>query len=812
MNSVLRDFRFALRQMQKSTGFASIAVLTLSLGVGAATAIFSVVNAVVLHPLPYEQPDRIYIPQTIAREGYTQPFSWPSYLDTRTQNHSFSAFSGVWDFHSVNLETPSGPVGLQSVEGSDDFFNVFGVAPLLGRTFRPGEDQPGKNDVAVLSYEVWKSNFGGNVKVIGQIVQLDGKPYTCIGVMPAGFRYPLSTLRAIYTPLQPNPEWTKLRGSHWLRTIGRLKPGVTPGQAQADMNNLMANLGRAYPDTDAGRRVRLIGLAESLEDATSGTLWALSAAVLAVLLIGCVNVAGLLLARGVKREREMALRVAVGAGRKRLIRQILTESLLLAALGAAGGALLACLLLTAMRTFLVHAMARGSEVHLDLPVLLAALAISTATTTAASLYPALRLAGADPNQSLRSGGGAGTTRTHHRLRSVFIVCQVGLSLVLLVVAGVLLRTVASYRGADLGFDAEHILAMEIDLSPARYQGRNIWGNVYQPLLERVHRIPGVKGAGLINIVPIQNWGSNSEVHLTGQPPYPPNEVSLAEERFVSADYFDAMGIQLLHGRRLSPSIDVPANKSMAMVVNQAFVKKFVPGNLDAVGQHIDDRDKAEEKSGIVGVVSDVRQNLIETSMPEMDSLVTSVPAEYSELVLLSTNLVVHTSGDPKAIVPSMRTIIHDIDPTLPFRAPETMEEIIADQLVMQRMESWLFGIFAALAVSLAVVGIYGLISQEVEMGTREIGIRMALGASRLGVFAMGVRRISALLIFGIAAGLALTFAAQRLISLVVLLQFAHEAGLLVVLACMLTAAGVLAALIPLRRAASIEPMKALRME
>jgi predicted permease len=578
------------------------------------------------------------------------------------------------------------------------------------------------------------------------------------------------------------------------------------------MNNVLANLGRAYPDTDAGRKVRLLGLAESLEGATSGALWALSAAVMAVLLIGCVNVAGLLLARGVKREREMALRAAVGAGRSRLVRQILTESLLLAALGAAGGALLAGLLLAAMRTFLVHAMARGSEVHMDLPVLIAALAISTAASMAASLYPALRLSGTDPNHALRSGGGAGTARTHRRLRSVFIVCQVALSLVLLVVAAVLLRTVAGYRGADLGFDAKHIIAMEIDLSPARYQGRDIWANVYQSLLERVHRIPGVKGAGLINIVPIQNWGSNSEVHLTGQPPYPPNEVSLVEERFVSADYFDAMGIQLLHGRRLSPSIDVSTNKSMAMVVNQAFVRKFVPGNLDAVGQHIDDRDKAEEKSGIVGVVSDVRQNLMEPPMPEMDSLLTSVPAEYSELVLLSTNLVVHTSGDPKAIVPSLRTIIHDIDPTLPFRAPATMEEIIADQLVMQRMESWLFGIFAALALLLAVVGIYGLISQETEMGTREIGIRMALGASRLGVFGLGVRRISVLLLSGIAAGLALTFAAQRLISSVVLLHFAHEAGLLVVVACMLAAAGLLAALIPLRRASSIEPMRALRTE
>jgi putative ABC transport system permease protein len=515
---------------------------------------------------------------------------------------------------------------------------------------------------------------------------------------------------------------------------------------------------------------------------------------------------------GVKRERELALRAAVGAGRTRLIRQILTESLLLAALGAAGGAVLAWFLLTAMRTFLVHAMARGSEVHMNLPVLIAALVISATASMAASLYPALRMSGTDPNQALRSGGGAGTARTHHRLRSVFIVCQVALSLVLLVVAGVLLRTVAGYRGTDLGFDAKHIIAAEIDLSPARYHGRDIWGDVYQPLLERVHRVPGVLGAGLINIVPIQNWGSNSEVHLTGQPPYPADEISLAEERFVSADYFDAMGIRLLHGRQLSSSIDIPANKSMAMVVNRAFVKKFVPGSLDAVGLHIDDREKAEDKSGIVGVVSDVRQNLMEAPLAEMDSLLTSVPAEYSEEVLLSTNLVVHTSGDPKAIVPSLRMIIHDIDPTLPFRTPETMEEIIADQLVMQRMESWLFGIFAVLAMSLAVVGIYGLISQEVEMGTREIGIRMALGSSRLAVFVSGVRRISVLLFFGISAGLALTFTAQKLISLVALLHFAHEAGLLALLACVLTAAGMLAAFIPLRRAASVDPMRALRTD
>ncbi len=812
MQTLLQDFRFALRQMQKSAGFALIAVLTLALGVGAATAIFSVVDAVLLRPLPYDHPDRIYAPQTIAREGYTQPFSWLSYLDMRAQNHTFAAFSGVWDFHSVNLETPSGPVALQSVQGSDSFFDVFGVAPILGRTFRSGEDQPGKTDVAVLSYQVWQTNFGGQANVIGQTLQLDGKPYTCIGVMPAGFRYPLSALRAIYTPLEPNPAWVKSRGSHWLRTVGRLKPGVTRQQAQADMNNVMANLARAYPDTDAGRRMQLISLAESLAGATSGALWALSAAVLAVLLIGCVNVAGLLLARGVKREREIALRAAVGANRTRLIRQILTESLLLAGLGAAGGIALAWLLLAAMRTFLVHAMARGTEVHMDLRVLMAALAISTIASVAASLYPALRLSGTDPNLALRSGGSAGTARTHHRLRSVFIISQVALSLVLLVVAAVLLQTIAGYRNADLGFDANHILSTEIDLSPGRYQNRDIWGNFYQPMLARVSQIPGVQGAGLINIVPIQAWGSNSEIHITGQPPYPPNEVSLAEVRFVSGGYFEALGIHLERGRMLSPSIDVSSNKAGAVVVNQAFVKKFIPQSLDPVGQHLDDNDKADEKTGIVGVTTDVRQDLTDAPLPEMDYLLSEVPPKDSGVLLMSTNLVVRTSGDPKAIIPSLRRVIHDLDPTLPFRAPKTMGEIISDQLVMQRMESWLFGIFAMLAVLLAVVGIYGLISQEVEMQTHEIGIRMALGASRVGVFALGLRRVSILLAVGLAAGLALTFAAKRLIASVALIHFAHEVGLLACLGFALAAAGLLAALIPLQRAASVEPMRALRTE
>jgi predicted permease len=812
-----QDARYALRKLRRSPGFALTAILTLALGIGATTAVFSVIDAVLLRPLPYPDPHQIVVPESRSRSGYTQPASLPAYRDERAAQHTFSAFAGYNDFSGVNLESPHGPVALHATKGTDNFFDVFAVAPVLGRTFRPGEDQPGRDDVAVLSYEVWQRDFQADPKVIGQVARLDGHPYTIIGVMPADFRYPLGQRNAVYTPLHANSRWITNRGSHWLRTIGRMKPGVSREQAQADLQRVFADMGRAYPDTDAGRTVALHTLDATLSEGVASPLTVMGAAVLAVLALCCVNIAGLLLARGVGRVREMAVRAAVGAGRATILRQVLTESLVLAAFGCGAGILLATLVLRGMRTFLIDALQRGGEVHMNLLALAVAIVLATVASVLAGVLPAFRLARIDPSQALRSGGSAGTTRAHHRLRSAFIVTQVALALVLLFTSGLLLRSILEQRHTDLGFDPAPIVSAEIDLSPGRYAGRDPIGNFYQPLLDRLQHAPGIAAAGLINITPIQNWGSNSDVHIKGQPPYPPNQEMLAEERMVTPGYYSVFGIRLVRGRLLSPATDTIPD-APKIVVNEAFVKKFIPPGMDPVGAHIDDGN-----AEIVGVVTNVRQALDRPAMAEADYIANELPQNVRLDYLGGMNLVVRSNGEPKAIYGELRDAIHAVDPTVPFRIPETMDEIVLDQLDFQRMESWLFGGFAALALLLAVVGIHGLLSQDVEQSKRDIGVRMALGATRGNVVRTIATHAAMVVAGGLAAGAVLTLLAEKAIAAILPqahgsqgAQAAHlgaqHAVVFLVLAAALFLIGLLAAVFPARRAASIEPMAALRME
>ena len=819
--SVLQDLRFALRQLRNSPGFAITAVLTLSLGIGASTAIFNVIDAVLLRPLPYTDQDRLVFPVMITRTGDTLRSSYLSYLDERTQQRTFDALAGFSMFGTLNLEGTSGPAALRAVKSTDNFFDVFGVKPLLGRTYLPGEDQPGRDNVTVLSYEVWQNNFGGRSDIVGKNVQLDGTPYTVIGVMPAGFRFPLAAREAIYTPLHLNPSWAKARGMHWMQTVGRLKPSVTNEQARTDLNRVMADLARTYPEQETGHTVaRLLPLdvAEKSLDrfgkrTLAGPLGTLAMAVLALLAIACVNVAGLLMARGIKREREMALRSAVGASRARLMRQLVSESLVLCFAGLLGGVLVGWTVLRAMNLFLVQAMSRGADIHLNLAVVAVAAALSLLASILASLSPAIRLSGTNPNGALRAGSsGAGTGRSQHRLRSVFVITQVALSLVLLVTSGLLLKNLQGLLHTDLGIDPGKIVTTRIELSKGHYAGRDPISIFYKPLLAKIARLPGVQGVGVIDMLPVQSWGDGYGIHITGQLPYPPNLDMGAETRFVSEGYFDAMGIQLTRGRLLSPALDRSENLAGTMVVNQAFQHKFFPAGGDPVGAHIDDAPKPELKSGIVGVVTNVRQALREPQMAEMDWLMDEIAPKDRLQNLNSMTLIVRSNSDLSALVPALRNAVHEIDPTVPFKTPETMNDVVSDSLTLDRLEGWLFGIFAALALLLAVIGIFGLVNHEVELRTREIGIRMALGSTRTQVTELLLGKVAILLLSGLAIGWMLTLALRRLLSTVVEMHAGRDFPLLASMTVGLALVGILASLIPARRAASVEPVQALRTE
>ncbi|MFZ0305436.1 MAG: ABC transporter permease [Terracidiphilus sp.] len=812
--NLVRDLSYALRQLRRAPGFAVTAILTLALSVGIAAAVFCVIDAVVLQPLPYAQPGRIVDFDTRSGAGgYEQPASWPSYLDERKQAMSFKALAGYFRWRESAAETPTGPAVLQVVRTSDNFFDVFGIPPMLGRGFMPGEEQTGKNDVVVLGYDAWMKHFNGARSVVGTALRLDGHTYTIVGVMPAGFRFPLVTRDGLYMPVHLDAAtWMSTRGGHWLRSVGRLKDGVTVQQAQAEMQHIFASIGKAYPDTDGGRTVRLQALSRAVDEKTRGPLWVLLGAVFAVLAIGCVNIAGLLLSRGVKRQREMAMRVAIGAGRARLLRQMFTEGLLLALAGAAGGTLLAWSMLDLMRAFLIKALQRGADIHLNWTILGAALGIAIVASLASSLYPALKLSGVDPNAALRAGGSAGTGRGEHRLRAGFVITQIALTLVLLVVATLLMRVVTRYRDVDLGYDPAHILAVDLHVAPVRYDGRDVVADFYQPLIERVSHIPGVRAAGLIDMLPIESYGSNRDVHIAGQPPYPKNAETLAETRMVSPGYFDVFGLTLRAGRSLSPAFDKSSNKASTVLVNQAFVHEYLPHGMIGSTPKLDDAKNPDEYTQIVGATGDVRQDLREKPLAEMDYLIDEIPPAQRSATLSAMVLVVRSNGDPQQLIAPLRQALHDVDPTVPFDYPRTMTDVVNDELVFDRMVGWLFGIFAAMALLLALVGLYGLVSHEVEQGTRDIGIRMALGATRQHVLGMVLRRVALMLGAGAVAGLVLAIAARKLIGIVIYFDAQKESGNFLAIAGLLVVAGMLAALIPARRAASVEPMHALRAE
>ena len=796
-----------LQRFKDSPAFTLVVVGTLGLTVGRSTTVFSVLDAVFVRPLPFRDISQIFAMQTIAPQGYTQPASYPEYHDWRRDSSGFAVLAAYNSFRAVNAEIEGSAISLHAVATSDNFFDVFGVRPILGRTFQSGEEEPGRNFVTVLSNEVWRNVMGGRADAIGSKIKLDGLPYTIIGVMPPAFRFPISQTDAIYFPLNMPQSQRQARGSHWLPTVAKLLPGISPQDAQREFNRIFEHLGQVYPATK-NRRVKLIDVATFTIGGSNGALRLLGLAVLALIAVGCVNLAGLLIVRGVSREHEFAVRSALGASRRRTVMQLLGENLAQAVAGGVLGVLLASGLLDATRALLVAALNRGGEVELNRNVRAASLVLSILTSLVAGLWPALRLSSVSAVESLRSGQRGGMDRRQGRLRALFVTVQVALALVLLVTSGLVFRALSNLRGADFGFEPSHILTAEINLSPGGYETSDVVANFYTPMLDRVRAMHGVQSAGLIQILPIKNWGWNSDIQIIGQPPAPPDKARLAEFRLVTPGYFPAFGIRLVKGRLLDDKLDTPTSQAV-MVVNQKFVERFIPPDLDPIGQAIRD---GNGKVVIIGVVSNVRQNVFGPALAEMDFPISQVPQAQRKNSLSSMALAIRTDNDPLSLIPDLRGTFENLDRSLPFRTPETMEQVIANSLTLQRLENWLFGSFAVLALVLAMIGLYGLISHEVETSRRELGIRIAVGATRARIFASIYSRVAVLVGIGIAAGLVGVWAARTAIAAVAPIQPEHDIQLLAGLVLAFILVALAAAFLPAWRAATLDPIRSLRAD
>ncbi len=806
-----QDFRYGLRQLRKSRAFSLAAVLTLALGIGATAAMFSVVDAVVLRPLPYNHVDRIVDVKTHSASAFWQVCSWPGYLEMRRENVTFEDLAGYAPYWGMTLRVGDQAQYVRVTQGTDNFFHVFGVNPMLGRTFLPGEDTPGKNNIVVLSYEIWRRAFNGNRDVVGTAVHLDGESYQVIGVMPAGFRFPLGEPNIVYIPMHVRPNWVAGWTDHWLLTIGLVKPGMNLQTAEADMSRVMANIGNQRPDSDRGRTVQLMPITAALHGENElPEILVMLGAVLAVLLTACVNVAGLLMVRGLAREREMALRIAIGAAKFRIIRQLLVENILLGALGGATGLLFAMGLLAAMKVFLAQAFMRGGNVQLNLAVVVAALGISVLSSIGAGLFPALRASNSDPNRALKSGVSAGTTRSHNRLRASFVITQLALSLVLVVFSGLLLLTLRRMLQVDLGLNPENLLLLGINIPSGDYGDRGYVQTLMTPLEERVTAIPGVVAAGIVDQPPVLGYGSGTTMQLVGQPPDPPDRERSSESRTATPGYYAAIGVPVLQGRGFS-SQDIPSSQPTA-IVNEAWVREFLTNHEDPTSQAFL-QPGGKPNIAIVGVVRNARQSLADPARPEIDFPFSNMTLEQQrDTGSLSVCLFIRTSVPPATIVGPLREALHEVAPAVAFQTPATMDDLLDDALVTNRMESWLFGIFAGISVVLAAVGVQGLLTQEVTSRIRDIGLRIAVGASRATIARMMLKRISFLLAVGLGAGVGIVFLLHRVVASVVAVQFERDGVVIAALALLLGAIGLAAAIPPTRRAASIDPVQTLRME
>ncbi|HEV2492434.1 MAG TPA: ABC transporter permease [Terriglobia bacterium] len=810
MTTLIQDLRYGLRILARNPGFTAVAVVTLALGIGANTAIFSVVNTVLLRPLPYKDADRLVMVWSYnRRRGFnTDQVSPLDFADWRAQNHVFETIAASTDI-TYTLTGAGEPSLIIAYSFSADYFRTLGVMPLVGRTFVPEEEQPGKNHVAVLSYPFWQSRFGANRSIIGRTITLDGAPYTVIGVMPPGFQYPPVT--ELWTPLTVIPEAANDRAFRYLRVIGRLKPGVTRSQAETEMNTIAHRLALEYPKTNQDDdATNIISLRLTISGDIRPALLVLMCAVGLVLLIACANVANLLLARAAAREREVAVRAALGASRSRLVRQFLTESALVGLIGGALGLLVAFWCTGVLVTMFPPTIFNISVPHLDkIPidgwVLGFALAVSVLTGVIFGLVPALQAGGLDLNQSLKEAGRslAGSTRSH-RFRGTLVVSEVALSLVLLAAAGLALRSFVYLLGGDLGFNPQNVLTLRVMLPDFRYK-QNLTDAQRRAFsdqaIERLKALPGVKAAGGVTFLPLSGWWGERSLSLEGQP-IPKNERPIAAWSSVTPDYFRAMAIPLLEGRYFTDHDT--QNSVPAAIISKSLARRLAP-NQDPLGKRLD-VDGVEHPVEVVGVVGDVHQLGITSD------ITSEIYFPFSQLTAPLICFALRTSSDPTSLAKSAERAIWDVDKDQSVGYSMSLEQLASESLAPERVVMLLLGAFAGVALILAAVGLYGVISYAAAQRTHEIGIRMALGAEVPDVLKLvvvqGLKLTGLGLVIGLAASLALTRLMASLLYGVRPTDSLTFSGAVLLLAAVAT----LASYIPARRATKVDPMVALRHE
>ncbi|HKQ91190.1 MAG TPA: ABC transporter permease [Blastocatellia bacterium] len=804
MQSFWQDLRYGARMLLKNPGFTLIAVLTLALGIGANTAIFSVINGVLLSALPYPQPEQLAMVWCDnRRQGIPDDItSYPNFVDWRDRNKTFQGMAGMTS-GTVHLTGVGEPEEIRAATVSINFFQVIDVAPRLGRGFTAEEERPGSDRVVILSHALWQRRFGGDPGILNKTVSLSGISNTVVGIMPPGFQFPENT--DMWRPLAPNDGLRSARFGFFLPVVGRIKPGVTRAQAQADLDVIANQIEQQFPDM-AGYGVNVVPVLEQTVGAIRRTLMILFLAVILVLLIACANVANLLLARAAGRRREVALRAALGAGRWRIVRQLLTENMLLAALGGALGVLLAWWGLRLLVDLSPANIPRLENIRLDGRVLWFTLGLSLLTGLIFGLAPALQTTQLKLSETLNEGGRSGSGgRSARLIRGVLVVVEVALTLVLLVGAGLLIRSFWRLQQVDPGFKTDNVLTLRLSLPRSRYTDGAQAASFFDRLQERLAALPGVVSVSSTTDIMLQRLATSSSFTIENRPP-DPSEMSL-ELPFdrVQPNYFQTMGIQLLRGRTFTAQDG--RDSPRVAIVNETFVKRYFP-NEDPIGKRFTFGGGGPNAQwiAIVGVVRDTKRQgvdqpiRIESWMPLAQS-----PARSMEVVL-------RTTGDPLALGNAAREAVWSIDRDLPIPRMQTLEQNLSARVAQRRLNMLLLGLFASVALVLAAVGIYGVMNYTVTQRTNEIGIRMALGAQTRDVLRLVVGEGMILALLGVVIGLVMTFAFTRLMASLLFGVSASDPLTFAVIAALLFGVALLACWIPARRATDVDPMVALRYE